>query len=597
MSVSKLESLPNEILADLFEKYINGIDILNAFAFQLNHRFDAVLGQCRRFRFDFIRCHKDDFRFCTGLLPAYLERIEELALSEEKTPGQIYAFLSYFPSFIVFKQLRRIYLHINAEAVEPRIVANALRSLSATNLTTLTMKISKPGEIPSLDTTIIHIFRMKTLKKLSLDCYLAEVDWESLTNVASNIEYLTLRGLQFRLDDLKCIFQSLSALKYFNIQVMPGPFFRRYRSKAAPSNAIPRMPTLHTAVFILQEHDEKTPTQLEPYLREMPALRRLEIRCHDEALGIHIWENFFKTSLSKLTYFKLENSVNYLHEDCERALEPIQNPLWIDRPNFHVVLKKLTLLDNDQSDSEGRENFIRSESDSAVDQWWIGPQRKLDDHQSITNTITNLNLSTESISFLQEDHLANVKYLIAHELNEILLEVLTTHVDCSQIKHLDVSFLEAENDKVSILLIHAKNVTSIRINFEQIIHCEQYPKIRFVDFSSARHQLTDGNLESIGLVFPNVEHLIINTRDLRNIPLLPTYLPHLRSLAYRHFESNDRSSNDYRQKMQAELLRRNCQFLFQRGPDLVTVWIDQAALNDPCWRNNVSSSYDSDDEF
>jgi hypothetical protein len=39
MSLSKLESLPNEILTDIIEKYINGVDVLKALSYQLNRRF------------------------------------------------------------------------------------------------------------------------------------------------------------------------------------------------------------------------------------------------------------------------------------------------------------------------------------------------------------------------------------------------------------------------------------------------------------------------------------------------------------------------------------------------------------------------------
>ncbi|CAF3776703.1 unnamed protein product, partial [Rotaria sp. Silwood1] len=115
MSFSTLESLPNEILTDIIEKYINGIDLLRAFSFQLNQRFDSLIIQCQRLRFDFIQCHQDDFRLCMGLLPAYIDKIEELAISEENTPGQVYAFLSFFPSFAVFKRLQTLYFHFDSE--------------------------------------------------------------------------------------------------------------------------------------------------------------------------------------------------------------------------------------------------------------------------------------------------------------------------------------------------------------------------------------------------------------------------------------------------------------------------------------------------
>ena len=72
------------------------MDILNAFVFQLNRRFDALISQCQQLRFDFMKCHKDDFRLCIGFLPAYIDKIIELSLSDQNAPSQVYTFLSFF---------------------------------------------------------------------------------------------------------------------------------------------------------------------------------------------------------------------------------------------------------------------------------------------------------------------------------------------------------------------------------------------------------------------------------------------------------------------------------------------------------------------
>ncbi|CAF1369915.1 unnamed protein product [Rotaria magnacalcarata] len=109
MSRSKLESLPNEILYDIIEKYINEVDLLRAFSYQLNQRFDAIFSRSQRLCFNFIQRRKDDFRICMGLLLAYMDKIEPLAISERDTPGQVEAFLSFFPSFDLFRQLRTLY--------------------------------------------------------------------------------------------------------------------------------------------------------------------------------------------------------------------------------------------------------------------------------------------------------------------------------------------------------------------------------------------------------------------------------------------------------------------------------------------------------
>jgi hypothetical protein len=192
-----------------------------------------------------------------------------------------------------------------------------------------------------------------------------------------------------------------------------------------------------------------------------------------------------------------------------------------------------------------------------------------------------------------------VKSLLVSEFNDNLLELLITHVDCSEIKHLDISLLKGEGDKISSLLSYMENINSIRINLNLLIHLkEQWPKIRFIDLSYDGHRYDKKSFSTIGSLFPNVEHMTTSTRNLKNIPLLQNYVPHLRSLTIADFQSSNRNMfDDYEQKMADEQLRRSCQFLFQRRSNSITIWIDQAALNDPFWQNGTrysQSPYDDD---
>ncbi|CAF1931164.1 unnamed protein product [Rotaria magnacalcarata] len=160
MSRSKLESLPNEILYDIIEKYINEVDLLRAFSYQLNQRFDAIFSRSQRLCFNFIQRRKDDFRICMGLLLAYMDKIEPLAISERDTPGQVEAFLSFFPSFDLFRQLRTLYF--------------------------------------------------------DFDC--GTVARNNLARHQSNVEYLTVSGMNFTLDDLGNIFKLARRLKYLHVE-------------------------------------------------------------------------------------------------------------------------------------------------------------------------------------------------------------------------------------------------------------------------------------------------------------------------------------------------------------------------------------------
>jgi len=117
-----------------------------------------------------------------------------------------------------------------------------------------------------------------------------------------------------------------------------------------------------------------------------------------------------------------------------------------------------------------------------------------------------------------------------------------------------------------------------------------------LDISGDQHSFNKEVLVIIGKLFPKIEHLIINTRDLRNVPLLQIYLPRLRSLTFKHMdERHSFLSDDYLEGSLDEDLRRQTQFLFQRETDWFTVWIDKAALQEPYWEiidNNSSKSLD-----
>ncbi|CAF3800460.1 unnamed protein product [Rotaria sp. Silwood1] len=94
---------------------------------------------------------------------AYVDKIEELAISEQDTPGQVYAFLSVYPSFESFKKLRTLYFHFNDDDVHWEIVKKALNSLLQTIIDTLSIKAMKTDDRPSLGYAIIDLFRLKSL--------------------------------------------------------------------------------------------------------------------------------------------------------------------------------------------------------------------------------------------------------------------------------------------------------------------------------------------------------------------------------------------------------------------------------------------------
>ncbi|CAF2900183.1 unnamed protein product, partial [Rotaria sp. Silwood2] len=308
MSLSKLESLPNEILIDLIENYINGVDLLKAFSFQLNQRFNVLITECQRLRFDFIQCQKDDFRFCMGLLPAYLDKIEELSISEQDTPGQVYAFLSFYPSFTLFKRLRTLHFHFDDEDNNWTMIQRALISLSQTTIDTLSIKAMNTANKSLLEDFIVNIFRLNSLKQISLVGQIYSINWSDLATVSSNIEYLTISGIQFLFRDLQYIFQCCPHLQYFDVELNNKRPYDYYETEESRKINIIPMSKLRTLILYFQETASITTDTLKQYFNFMPALNHLEIKAHSGIFDANAWQILLETSLPSLTHFSLRTT-------------------------------------------------------------------------------------------------------------------------------------------------------------------------------------------------------------------------------------------------------------------------------------------------
>ena len=172
-----------------------------------------------------------------------------------------------------------------------------------------------------------------------------------------------------------------------------------------------------------------------------------------------------------------------------------------------------------------------------IDRWYIGPARALEKNSSVLNRISNLHLSMRSSTLLQNSYLNNVTHLAMDRLNNELLGLLMTHVNCSRIKHLNLGSVREKNDLISSLLSLVGNIESLRIRLEQLcsIRSEnprQYHSVQLLDLSIDIHSFNEKDISIISRMFPHLEHLIIHREDLAYVLLLQIYLPRLRSLSY-----------------------------------------------------------------
>jgi hypothetical protein len=98
----------------------------------------------------------------------YRQKIEELAISEEHAPGQVSAFLKFFPSFAPFERLRTLYFHFDGDTVDSEMLITVLLSLSSIAINSLTITVMNSVFTTSMKTIISTLFSLKTLKRISL---------------------------------------------------------------------------------------------------------------------------------------------------------------------------------------------------------------------------------------------------------------------------------------------------------------------------------------------------------------------------------------------------------------------------------------------
>ncbi|CAF4188415.1 unnamed protein product, partial [Adineta steineri] len=322
MAMSTLESLPNELLINIFEKYINGVDIIVAFVNQQNQRFNGLIMQCQQYNFSFVNCRKDCFHYCINLLPNYIDKIKELVLFDHNTPGQISTFLLRFPLLNNFSKIHKLSINFNAETVFWIIIQNALRSLSTTKIHTLIINVIHMERPLRFNNTIYDalnlqtndVFDLPTVKRIDLLNDSSHDDWSLLPTFFSSIEHLTYIRMSCDFQYLCSILQHAVHLKYLNVRLdswSRPSFYNSYQHTT--NDNITSIPVLHTLILSFRSTDRTTFEKLAHYLKLMPVLRRLDIKAHKALLDANSWEALLQTSLPQLTHFRLKTTTSCIN--------------------------------------------------------------------------------------------------------------------------------------------------------------------------------------------------------------------------------------------------------------------------------------------
>jgi len=321
----------------------------------------------------------------------------------------------------------------------------------------------------------------------------------------------------------------------------------------------------------------------------LPALRRLEIKAHRALIDASAWEALLRTSLPLLTHFTLKTTTSRIKKnDIENTLASFETPFWIEKKNFYMIITEHHQLDSNRVVLDNMRGNDQDEFNQPVIQWWIVPMRaRIDDIP--TKDITSFGISGVTGSLSHYYYFNNVKHLIVYNLDKNLLEWFVTYVNYSRIEYLDVSLLDNDFSTIASLLTCVRNIIYLRIQYSHLlvhhnIYLEKDNRLRYLDVSIGEHSFDIEDMNIISALFPNIEHLAINTTDLSDIPLLKIYLPHLCSLTFKIIDDQFSLYNSRKQNQYDDQLRQQFQYSFQRNEKWMTLWIDQTALENPYWQ-------------
>ena len=578
MVITTLESLPNEVLTLLFEKYINGIDIIHAFIGQQNFRFDDIIRGCQRISFDFIHCSKEQFDTCVVRLRSLhlLDKIEVLYLSDDRATGQVQRFLSYyFPIGFEFTRLRKLDISVNDELTFQRI--RALRGSLIETLTIRSTHIERDSLM--LFDHENYFFGFEQLKRLVLYGEIIFNQWFSIHHERNQLQYLTYFGTPIDFEYLSIILYCCPQLRYFNVKLNERQADDNLRTIPQPVPKFHRaMSQLETLIISFSERDLMIKfDMLAEHLRQMPVLRRLQIKTHStEFLEADKWESLFRTSLPCLTQFRLQALLFYGTQRRDEILASFETEYWRNMIDFYFIL-----IEHKKLSSDGIYSQIIAEDvySYPVKTWWIVPFRALVDSKPMSD-IRCFYLSGRANFLTKYYYFSNVKSLIVQDLDSDLFDWFQQCFNLSSIEYIDLSILREISNDVHRLLESLNNLTKLRITDQQLSLIRNH-QIKCLDLCYSQVSFENTDLFAhISQQFPNLEHLTVDIRRLYINPSLRRCLPKLRSVTYL---SKDQSIyRNYLNEMVRWVLEngfRNRTLVRQSYP-WKTIWIDQQALLD-----------------
>ncbi|CAF0963154.1 unnamed protein product [Rotaria sordida] len=318
--VSYLDTLPVELLNHILN-FLDTNTILLSFRYVCK-RFYIIANAYNQYKLNLNSCRKNNFyHFCRIINP--LNIISLILSDDDKTPGQISLFLSFFN----LKQF--IYLHsLTLLEIDDKNLNIILKDLSHLLLKSLTIKSRTSLTLTDQTLSCLStILEQTNLKEFTLSIWCFEI-YDFIWPNQCQIEYLQISNRitfeQYCTILERCLFLQTLIIKdvlWNDTDMVISTYYRQLKSLTLEDN---RMDIY----------------KLEQFLSLTPSLIYLKVIGMAYLIDSYRWEKILRIklpNLNKFEFFFLSwKNVNYNFSDIEALIQPFQTAFWLENKQWLV---------------------------------------------------------------------------------------------------------------------------------------------------------------------------------------------------------------------------------------------------------------------
>ncbi|CAF1394779.1 unnamed protein product [Adineta ricciae] len=326
--MTKLESLANELLLDLFE-YFDGIHLLNGF-YDLNHRFNQLLlHHFHNYSFDFRSVSKRHFNLaCREYLPLVIDRIVSLHLSDDdETPKLPELFLSQIFTFEYFIYLKSLSFYcLRSLDLLNQIIIQCRQLSSLTRLNIINFYVDYEENIAV--TLMNNIWSLNLIHCHLDNFYSGGRCFSGIETVCTTMEYLSIENIYCDLTIMYHLFQYTPNL----------------RQLSTASDYCSDDQSIYVKGLLVNKFElsfEGSIQCLTNLLQHMPNLCSLTLKTSDIKLNGYQFEEIFRKYLTKLKVFRLKMNFHFdestdKNRQIDELLDTYRTEFWLEQHRWFV---------------------------------------------------------------------------------------------------------------------------------------------------------------------------------------------------------------------------------------------------------------------